>query len=339
MDALTPWPNIQSIPTPVLYQRLFSAMPFPPVITARQIVVSKGGNDSTGDGTPINPFLTVPKANAVIVANADNTESAPYAVLVQPGTYNEDFNLLPWVWYCGQGVMGGPTGDPALFHTASVGGTVWLNGMIDFDASWGNANFQRGGIAGLYIGLDNVMHAPAGSDGMVFDVFNCGVHSFQIFFRDLHSCFNMMNGFINDPSVQNGYSTFFNVSVPISLTVTGDNFSGLTQMDLIGCRIKNLVAQQTGGGTVQVNAYACAVENSAINSNTPGFGANVTFDVVSFPRTGAPILTGADASFDFFSNARALNYTAGNSANWSGSSPHQVQDALDRIAAKITPIP
>jgi hypothetical protein len=48
--------------------------------------VSKIGNDSTGDGSPAKPFLTV---NAALASITDNATNKRYKIIVGPGTYTE----------------------------------------------------------------------------------------------------------------------------------------------------------------------------------------------------------------------------------------------------------
>lgn len=79
------------------------------------------------------------------------------------------------------------------------------------------------------------------------------------------------------------------------------------------------------GGTVRAHAIG-----GAGNLNV-GLDANSNVSTVQ-DNTGTR---------NFFKNASAANlaYTAAVLANWSGTNPSSTQNALDRIAAKITPIP
>ena len=85
----------------------------------------------------------------------------------------------------------------------------------------------------------------------------------------------------------------------------------------------------------------------------------VNFQGIAFGVAGAVSLDGAQTSYEATADgipatvnltsgapapvldtqARAIGYVPSNLANWSGVAPTSVANALDRIAAKITPIP
>lgn len=66
--------NLQSYPSPALFQVILSAMSFPSVDIDRRLFVSKGGNDSN-KGSPNAPFLTIGAA----IASIDTWAIAPSA--------------------------------------------------------------------------------------------------------------------------------------------------------------------------------------------------------------------------------------------------------------------
>lgn len=63
--------------------------------------VDKGGNDATGDGSRVNPFLTIQPAVDMCAALATATD--PFVVRVSPGTYATTFTLAPNVYVVGSG--------------------------------------------------------------------------------------------------------------------------------------------------------------------------------------------------------------------------------------------
>lgn len=63
--------------------------------------VDKGGNDATGDGSRVNPFLTIQPAVNACAALATATD--PFVVRVSPGTYASTFTLAPNVYVVGSG--------------------------------------------------------------------------------------------------------------------------------------------------------------------------------------------------------------------------------------------
>lgn len=63
------------------------------------VMVNKGGNDATGDGTDEKPFLTVTKGLAVAATIAVGPGQPPIVlVLVGPGVYSENVEIPPFVF-------------------------------------------------------------------------------------------------------------------------------------------------------------------------------------------------------------------------------------------------
>jgi hypothetical protein len=81
-------------------------------------------------------------------------------------------------------------------------------------------------------------------------------------------------------------------------------------------------------------------QNSAIGSHAfdPTGTSNIAFNIDAsvFAATQDAPLT---PSINFLDASGQMSYTATNVADWSGTNPSSIQNALDRIAAKITPIP
>ena len=71
----------------------------PSIVDDRQVYVSKGGSDATGDGTISRPFLTIAAGMTAIV---DASTAKRYALNLGPGVYSDDFALKPNVWIVGQ---------------------------------------------------------------------------------------------------------------------------------------------------------------------------------------------------------------------------------------------
>lgn len=64
------------------------------VLAPRFIFVTKGGNDTTGNGTVVAPFLTVSKAVTMAIA-APVSLSQPIVISVGPGIYDENPMVIP----------------------------------------------------------------------------------------------------------------------------------------------------------------------------------------------------------------------------------------------------
>jgi hypothetical protein len=105
----------------------------------------------------------------------------------------------------------------------------------------------------------------------------------------------------------------------------------------------NYINDTTGGG---VTVRAGGTYYSVCDTLTPGGGPGVALDILA----GGSVVAYAGLTIygNSLSNAGTLTlqaqsnltgYTPALVANWSGVAPKSVADALDRIAAKITPIP
>lgn len=88
----------------------------PGISNTRQVYVSKGGNDVTGDGSILNPFLTIGVAMSAI---ADASLTKKYDIMIAPGTYSENIILKPNVNLVSSNPL-----------------SVYLTGTIGVDISW-----------------------------------------------------------------------------------------------------------------------------------------------------------------------------------------------------------
>lgn len=68
-------------------------------VQAETVYVDKNGDDTAGDGSFNNPFLTV----QVAIDATAGTAAVPYVVQVAPGVYADPFELRPFVWLRGMG--------------------------------------------------------------------------------------------------------------------------------------------------------------------------------------------------------------------------------------------
>src|SRR5271154_2293487 len=69
--------------------------------SSSQIVyVMKGGNDSTGSGNLINPFLTIGHAMSTITTSSSTN---PFVIFIGPGIFVENFDIKGNVSLCGFG--------------------------------------------------------------------------------------------------------------------------------------------------------------------------------------------------------------------------------------------
>jgi chaperonin cofactor prefoldin len=93
---------------------------------AQTIYVAKSGDDSTGDGSQHNPFLTISAAMAAIT---DNSPSKRYGILIQSGAYTEASVVL----------------KPNVFLIGVSRDAVRVTGAVSLDASFTGSADNRSG--------------------------------------------------------------------------------------------------------------------------------------------------------------------------------------------------
>jgi hypothetical protein len=86
---------------------------------------------------------------------------------------------------------------------------------------------------------------------------------------------------------------------------------------------------------VQLNVYPLKVSISGLDAFVPGDVIDLRVQCTS---EAGLVLTVTDVNLSLFSVSAGSPYAPAVPANWSGTAPTTVQDALDRIAAKIGPI-
>src|ERR1700722_10649996 len=65
------------------------------------LYVGKAGNDTTGDGSFDNPYLTINKANTVLKNKTLGPSGQLWSILIGPGTYSENIAIIPNASYLG----------------------------------------------------------------------------------------------------------------------------------------------------------------------------------------------------------------------------------------------
>jgi hypothetical protein len=320
--------------------------------------VNPGGNDTTGDGSYFHQFKTIAKANDALRGVA--AEGSAWLILLGIGTYTEDVAVLPWVTYA----AGGTQDD---FN-------VIIDGDLTLDASWSTTagDFPIVGVEALQVlGTTNFDFAAAGAPQGQFCFFNV----------DFEDAVNI-TGNTTDFS-QGGVFLFASVDDAIQVTLTGvfcesysSNFSGLSIVstataparlfswgDLIGFPKPILpdaafVVDASAGANAVFSAVGSAVTigvtlkgiAASYTSTIEGIGTSVTL----LDGAPSPVIVGsgsapagstlvADGSGNWvFVPSPA--YTAGTPGDWAGSSPTNLGDATNRLAAAVrgllgTPIP
>lgn len=81
--------------------------------------VNKGGNDTTGNGSIGQPYLTVAKAISSIT---DASPTKRYGIIIGPGDYNENLVIKANMFFIGQG---GPLGTRITGTTININDATW----------------------------------------------------------------------------------------------------------------------------------------------------------------------------------------------------------------------
>lgn len=243
--------------------------PFPaPVVTAA-LYVDKGGNDSTGDGTPNKPFLTIGRATDAVLALGDQSASKIYGIFVGPGTYVEDVELPAFCCLMG-------TCQVVEFSETIISGNIQLDGTWGVTAPIGavwaiKADALTGGIGGATVPV------------------NCAqaqlyVSRYQgtvtINWRDAASILYAMNW--NCEFFNSGNATIRNGKLRM-----WDSFVG------------NQLTVQTNGAAVDIKIYGGTVNALDIQGND----AAMTFQALLCNIPGAFTASGTTSCASIFDNA------------------------------------
>jgi hypothetical protein len=282
----------------------------PPDITASQIrFVNKAGNDTTGDGTYLKPFLTVQKANDSIT---DATNAKRSAIVTAPGFYSETVTLKDNVSIFGYGID--LTQIQAINYTATAGATgrTDLYGISVF----GTITTDTTAAASTGVNV-NVYASNLGSW-----VFNGGT---TVTNNNILAGGSRANTITNNGGIflMNGASIFGN----LLLAGTGAN----TYAEIWGGFIQGNV---TATGLSQLYIDNTTIYGSGIGVASGANKPTFYYDVGSYPEAGvtpsqwATILPASDSTM--------LGHTPVVSGNWP-TQPKTVSDALEILAARKIP--
>jgi len=224
---------------------------------AQTKIVSKGGDDVTGDGTLSKPFATIAAAMASI------TDAAPtkrYAIKVEAGAYTEGaLTLKPNVFVIGDlkeavrvtatSVAMDPSfNQPSSFDNRSGMARIILNGACNFD--WLAVNSPAGKLYFTEVSFGSAVTMNGGTNAIAQAQFD----ACQIFgtltisginvgvFKD-----NICHGNVNINQHPNGgMATIFNVDggkivQTLTLTSAVDDFNRRCSAFLKSCYVENLV--------------------------------------------------------------------------------------------------
>lgn len=281
------------------------------------LFVAKNGNDVTGDGSLLNPFLTVKKASDTIL---DATNLKRYAIMVAPGRYSEvGLTLKANVFITGGGA----------YYTTRIAN----NAAITLDPDFNVANDCRSGFYNINIAtpaLDINFATVNSNEGKVY-FSNCqltGGGSFTAFSAinqvSVDNChvFADLNFIGCNSQVGNNY--FEGVGV---------NYAGLTGLN----GSLNMIGNNVGGnvslnGTIGVNNLTFG-NNKLLGLLTVN-NAVLASDVSSLPVKSSITLVGT-GTISRLNDTFALGYTPATPPNWVAPTPNNTQEAIDRMASLL----
>jgi hypothetical protein len=314
----------------------------PPPIATQIVYVNKGGNDTTGDGTECNPFLTVTRAMAFIV---DASPAKRYAISIGPGTYTEPLiHLKANVQLIGTSTLltrlaiPFDINDPSWFETGFVNDN--RSGFVNLTLLSAplNFNFQTANSFSGKLFFVSVNFTPT----PIFTALTTSVN--QVNIRD-----SMLNG----GYTQNGINMVMFASFVSSGNITINSQATTdTQVNLVGGGINGNVVINVQSGHIPIDPFNLTSFSITENIFNPfpnsgrlivngvnNVATRVRATVDSIPIRSRVTLTGTGTTLVRVDDAFGLAYTPANPADWSlGPVPTTVQEALDRIAAKIAPV-
>jgi len=287
-----------------------------------ELYVSKTGNDTTGNGSILAPFLTI---QAAINSVTDATANKQYTIIISPGFYNETLTLKAWVHLssiCANGVgeIGkGPvriTGSATINFASATNGIVIFSG-IDLDSGGGSLLVLGQGFFYLQACRLGGLYGCESSSSINYIACLCT------------STISFTGGSHNLTGCRLGAST-----------IVGENntWLGNTTITLTACRLDDyLFLRGVSGGNVTTNVYACKLVEVRVNptSGTP----TVILNADSSYRPSLLNLISGTITVNLQTEAAALKYTAADPTDWAGTPPVTVQEAIDDLAASAGPVP
>jgi hypothetical protein len=274
------------------------------------VYVASSGSDQNGNGSFANPFQTLEHAETSIT---DATALKPYTILVAPGAYVAPV-LKSFISINGI--------DPS--NLPVVSGALALD--PGFTTGLGLANLEFSAAQTLAFG---VLAAPTA------DIEHCKFDStFATTGTGGYTLTLGRNTFVGQATftdaafISEEGNTFFGAGAFVANAASGavDSSSDTFR--------NNLVVTATAPFVITVVAVGSQT-NGALDLT----GAGATFRGTAGAIPPVVGLAGGAVAPTLLSSANGMSYIATTVANWSGVNPTSVQNALDRIAAKDTPIP
>lgn len=291
------------------------AAPVFPVASARTVWVGLDGSDTTGDGTPGNPFQTFAAAAAIIPTSHENE---PWLVQFYPGFYTEDIDVPADVLIVGE--------SPA---------SVFIQGYVKFNhTTWCNTGFHIGGARSLNIFGD-----------FAIDFRGCDDTANQVITTQGLSVQGASSYYSDNPDNSQAYlalSTFTDVTIQGgSATLLGLFASSVTVVSQAICPTTVNVNGGFTSGNWDITFTNGEASITVFNANhyiagtltVDGVNATMQASVAAIPLTPPTLTNGA--TLTLLTPASAMGYAPDNTDNWA-TVPATVQEGLDYLASSTS---
>lgn len=302
---------------------------FPSYLISQTLYVDLAGNDGTADGSPILPYATIGAALAAIPPPPGTSIPSTYRwlIVVGPGSYSmPTFQLPPGIWIQGSGY-----GSTRL---AVTGTNITLSPT--FSTITGRCGISNILISGTNNRLNFNLQTIGGSGSSVVELNNIHVNGL-VTFRARSSADSIEVWgcqFLSGLSVSGGAGIFTNSYIPSPSLFDTAGVSDFGAMDCMNCYFDSTVdVTGTVGQPITMKFTGANITGTFSITGTGASTVSADSSVI-----GNISVTGT-INFVRLSNAFGLAYIPASNANWNGTPPTNVAEALDRIAAKITPIP
>lgn len=264
---------------------------------ANLVYVATNGNDTTGNGSIYNPYLTISQALSSIT---DATTNKRYAIIIQSGQYNETTLVIkPWISLVGNGYN----------NTRITSGT----NQVTLDASFSGVSARSGffnliltGTTGLNFDLSAMSAGSA-----VFDVWNSWINGtvtiigrsagndfLQTFLSSYFAAVNLKS--IQLSSVSNVYNSSFTIT---SASTNGNSVGGSTGDSFL----TTLTVQSLSTNTTTLQAAG-----GIISSTLTVDGANAVYNPDASMYKVPTILNSGTVTLQSIANGVSANFTPNN---------------------------
>lgn len=287
---------------------------FPPTSSTQGIYVDKSGSDINGDGSILNPYLTISYALSQIT---DNSVTKIYNILIGSGDYVENVTLKPNVNLTAQSPL-----------------SVTITGNIGISSSFGDGQFNTCALSYIIIGTgSNVnidFYGATATQGLIVffgvtmyeNLLVNGNGTNTIFVAQNSSFIGASNNLVS------GFMQFYN-----SLLIGSTTFqSASTRPSQIFMFKNNSINSLTFLTTTpdSLSAYLYSTTSANLILNGPDVFVLSTSD--SIPTVSNTSILNS-AVLNRLNDATALGYSPSVPANWSPV-PTTVQEGLDILATQ-----